>query len=220
MKNLILKTVQLTLLGVMLFAPISAFSEEDVCAPLKDAQIDNNVLAVMLKAADDGDLYRIQPGSSKMGFCINSPVGKVEAQFRTFNGGIALKDNDPKGRAVVTIDVGSLETSSGIVEAMLKSESFFDSEQYPDIIFVSTDMEWITDKKAILKGDLTMRGITKEVAFFVDLEKVKTKQGEDVVTVKAMTTIQRSEFDMFTLSPMVDDRVNLCMTIDAYRYKA
>ncbi len=231
MKNLIFKTLQLTLLGVMLYIPALAFAEdEDVCAPLKGAQIDQNILAVMLKAADDGGLYRIQPDSSKMGFCINSPVGKVEAEFHRFNGGLALKEFNAQspsskssvsqGSVVVRIAVDSLETDSMVIESMLKSESFFDSEKYPDIIFVSTEIEWISDKKAIFKGDLTMRGITKKVAFYVDLKKVKTPQGEDVVTVKATTTIQRSQFDMFTLSPLVDDRVNLCMTIDAYRYKA
>jgi polyisoprenoid-binding protein YceI len=64
-----------------------------------------------------------------------------------------------------------------------------------------------------------MHGVTKTVAFYVDLAKVKTEQGEEVITVKATTTIQRSEFNMHTLSPMVDDRVSLCMTIDAYKYK-
>ena len=226
MNKLISNKLKLVLFGVMLSVSASAYAgDEDLCAPLKDAQIDQNILAVMLKAADDGDLYRIDPDTSKMGFCINSPVGRVEAEFRRFNGGLALKafdeqSSDPQGSTVVRIAVDSLETNSGLIEAMLKGESFFDSEKYPDIIFVSTDIEWISDKKAIFKGDLTMRGITKKVAFYVDMKKIKSSQGDDVVTVKATTTIQRSEFDMYTLSSLVDDRVSLCMTIDAYRYKA
>ena len=62
--------------------------------------------------------------------------------------------------------------------------------------------------------------MTKTVAFYVDLKKVKTEQGEELITVKATTTIQRSEFNMHTLKSMVDDRVSLCMTIDAYKYKS
>ncbi len=222
MKNLIYNLIKATLLGLMLGVSLSAYAEEEpgaLCAPFKDAQIDQDVLAVMLKAAEDGDLYRIKPDSSKMGFCINSPLGEVKAEFRRFNGGMTLKENSQKSRAVVNIVVDSLDADSGLVETMLKSESFFDSELYPNIIFVSTGIEWISDKKAVLKGDLTMHGITKTVAFYVDMKKVKTAQGEDVLTVKATTTIQRSEFAMHTLSPMVDDRVSLCMTVDAYRYK-
>lgn len=220
-KAVIINRVKAVLLGLMLGVSVSAYAkDEKLCAPFKDAKIDQNILTMMLKAAKDGDLYRIKPGSSKMGFCVNSPLGKVEAEFRQFNGGLALKGVNQQGRALVSIAVDSLETDSGIIESMLKSESFFDSEQYPNIIFVSTDFEWITDEKAVLKGDLTMHGVTKPVAFYVDLQKVKTEQGEDVLTVKATTTIQRSEFGMYTLSSMVDDRVSLCMTIDAYRYKA
>ena len=77
----------------------------------------------------------------------------------------------------------------------------------------------MSDKKAVLKGDLTMHGITKAVAFYVELKKTETDYGVETVTVKATTTVQRSEFGMHTLSPMVDDRVSLCMSIDAYRHE-
>ena len=128
-KAVITNRVKAVLLGLMLGVSVSAYAEDaTLCAPFKDAQIDQNILTMMLKAAKDGDLYRIKPGSSKMGFCVNSPVGKVEAEFRQFNGGLALKDVNQQGRALVSIAVDSLETDSGIIESMLKSESFFDSE--------------------------------------------------------------------------------------------
>jgi len=230
--NMILRRLFAPVLLLMLqlvSAPAHAY-DEDLCAPFKNSQIDQGLLAMMLKAAKDGELYRIKPDSSRMGFCVNSPLGPVEAQFRDFQGGLALKENgqpdasaikqnDQQGRVLVRIAVDSLEANSGIIGSMLKGESFFDSEHYPEILFVSTGFEWISDEKAVFKGNLTMRGVTKQVAFYVDMQKVKTLQGEEVLTVKASTTIQRSEFNMYTLSPMVGDRVTLCMTIDAYKYK-
>ena len=219
-KAVITNTVKAISLGLVLGASVSAYAEDEkLCAPFENAQVDQSMLTMMLKAAKDGDLYRINPDSSKMGFCVNGPLGVVEAEFSDFKGGLALKEVNTQGRVMVNIAVDSLKTDSTIIGAMLKSESFFDSEQYPDITFVSTGFEWITDEKAVFKGDLTMHGVTKTVAFYVDLTKVKTLQGEEVITVKATTTIQRSEFNMHTLAPMVDDRVSLCMTIDAYKYK-
>lgn len=224
MKNITnnLKTALLSilLLGVSVpaFAEISDTDDGDICAPFKDASIDQNMVDLMLQAATDGDLYRVKPGSSKMGICINSPVGVVEAEFQEFSGGLALDDFMQQGTSLIKVDVDSLETDSVLIEAMLKGESFLDSEQYPDIIFVSTGIEWIEDKKGVLKGNLTLHGVTKAVAFYVELKKAKT--GEENVTIKATTTIQRSEFGMHTLTPMVDDRVSLCMTIDAYRYQS
>ena len=210
------------LLGtLMLAASLSAHAkDDDVCAPFKDADIDKNMLSLMLQAATDGDLYRIKPGSSKMGFCVNSPLGEVKAEFRNFKGGLALDDFMQQGASLVRIDVDSLDTDSGFIEAMLKSESFFDSEQYPDIIFVSTGIEWMSDNKGVLKGDLTMHGVTKAVAFYVELNKKETDYGVETVTVKATTTVQRSEFGMHTLAPAVDDRVSLCMSIDAYKHQS
>ncbi len=217
------KTIKTALLGVILGVFMSApvFAEDDqICAPFEDSHVDKNLLASMLKAAEDGHLYRIKPDSSKMGFCINSPLGKVEAEFLNFKGGLALQDTQQQGTALVSIQVDSLETDSVLIETMLKGESFFNAEEFPEIIFVSTGVEWINDKKAVLKGDLTMHGITKAVAFYLDMKKAKTAQGEEILTVKATTSIQRSEFGMYTLSPMVDDRVSLCMSIDAYKYQS
>lgn len=210
------------LIFLLMSISLPVFSgNEDICAPFKDAKIDQNLLSLMLQAAHDGNLYRIKPGSSKMGFCVDSPLGKVEGAFRDFMGGLALKDAQQQGgTALVTINVDSLETDSTLIESMLKSESFFDSEQHPEILFASTGMEWINNEKAVIKGNLTLHGVTKPVAFYVVLQKVKSEQGEETLSVKATTTIQRSEFGMYTLSPLVNDRVSLCMMIDAYRYKS
>ena len=217
-----LKSILLSILMLGVFLPVSAeisdAEDGDICAPFKDADIDQNMMALMLQAAADGNLYRIKPGSSKMGLCINSPVGKVEVEFQEFKGGLALNDFIRQGTSLIKIDVDSLQTDSVLIKSMLKSESFLDSEQFPDIIFVSTGIEWIEDGKGVLKGNLTLHGVTKAVAFYVELKKAEA--GEKTITVKATTTIQRSEFGMYTLSPMVDDRVSLCMTIDAYKYQS
>jgi len=205
---------------LMLGVTVSAHAQDEkLCAPFKNANVNQDVIALMLQAAVDGDLYRVKPGSSKMGFCINSPIGVVEAEFRDFKGGLSLDNFMQQGTSLLQVEVDSLESDSGLVEVMLKSESFLDSEQYPNITFVSTGIEWTAEKKGVLKGDLTMHGVTKEVAFYVELTKSGTLPGEETVTVKATTTIQRSEFGMYTMSSMVDDRVRLCMTIDAYKHQ-
>ena len=218
--NLYAKDLKAALVSLLLVlsTPVAA-GDDNLCKPFEDAQIDKSLINTMLQAADDGHLYRIKQGSSRMGFCVNSPLGVVEAEFKNFKGGLALKDTRQDGHALVTIEVDSLDTDSFVIESMLKSESFFDSEVYPEILFVSSGMEWIGEKRAVLKGDLTMHGVTKPVAFYVDLLEAKDGKGEEMLTVKATTTIQRSEFGMYTLSPVVDDRVSLCMSIDAERYQ-
>ncbi len=123
------------LLALVLVLPVSVHAEEaTLCAPFKNAQIDQSKLNVMLNAAKDGDLYRIKPDSSKMGFCVNSPLGVIKAEFHDFKGGLALKETKEQGSVMVNIAVDSLQVDSAIVGAMLKGESFFDSEKFPDIV--------------------------------------------------------------------------------------
>jgi polyisoprenoid-binding protein YceI len=198
---------------------VFAVEDEDLCEPFEEAAIDQSVIAKMLDAAEDGHLYRIKSDSSKMGFCVDSPIGMVSGNFQSFRGGMALKGQSSD--ALVSIDAGSLETNGALIESLLKGDEFFDIEKYPELIFVGSGTEWLSDTKAVLKGELSMRGVTKPVAFYVEVTEVDGELGDsETVLIKATTTLLRSEFGMRTLSPMVSDKVNLCMSVEAERYKS
>ena len=64
---------------------------DELCSPFENTVVDKPLIASMLKAADDGYLYRIKPESSKMGFCVDSTVGRVHGKFQSFSRGIALE---------------------------------------------------------------------------------------------------------------------------------
>jgi len=193
--------------------------EADLCIPFKNAKIDQSLITTMLDAAENGYLYRINSDSSKMGFCVESFIGKVTGDFQKFEGGFAL--NSANNQTLVSINANSLESDNGFIEDLLKSDSFFNVEKYPELIFVSTGFEWLSETRAVLKGNLTMRGITKAVAFYVEITEAETDLGDsDSIIVKATTTVQRSEFGMYSLTSMVSDRVSLCMSVEAQRYRS
>ena len=204
------------LLSFILFMPLAS-GNEDLCTPFKNADIDESLIANMLKAAKDGHLYQIRPNSSKMGFCVESSIGIVEGDFKKFKGGIALKNE--KTQAMVAVDVDSLVTNKSFIKNLLKGEDFFDVESFPDLLFVSSGFEWMSDTKGVLKGELSMHGVTKPVAFYVEIREIDGDLGDsNTILVKATTTILRSEFGMSALSSMVSDKVNLCMSVEAERY--
>jgi polyisoprenoid-binding protein YceI len=218
LKNLILA------LGLVFMVSQPARSEEGpLCAPFKNSSVDESIMAEMLAAAKDGHLYRIQSASSRVGFCVDSPIGEVKGEFKTFDGGLTMqpKTSAEKGRVMVIVDTSSLETSGAFIESLLKSESFFDVENYPEIMFVSTGFEWVSKTEAVLIGELTMHGITKKVGFHVQLieSDEKNKDGAQKIIVKASTLIHRSEFGIYTMSKFVSDSVNLCMSVDAVKVK-
>jgi polyisoprenoid-binding protein YceI len=192
---------------------------DELCTPFKKAAIDQSLIATMLNAAKDGHLYRVIDNTSQMGFCVESSIGVVKGEFQKFKGGIAL--NGEKTLAMLTIDVDSLETDASFIKSLLKGDDFFNVEEFPEVVFVSTGFEWISNTRAVLKGELSMHGVTKPVGFYVEITEIDGDLTDsNSIRVKATTTVQRSEFGMKSLSSMVNDRVNLCMTVEAERYAA
>jgi len=175
----------------------------------------------MLASAKDGHLYRIKPSSSKIGFCVDSPVGMIEGEFKDFSGGLTfLQENvSTDEQALVMVNAASLDTDGPLIEGMLKGKKFFDVKNFPEILFVSTDFKWVSETEAVLLGELTMHGVTKTVGFHVELiEETGDHEQEQRILVKATTLIRRSEFGLTALSTMVSDSVNLCMSVDAIKY--
>ena len=204
---------------ISLFSAAS-MAETDVCAPFKDGAVDAAIVSRMLAAADDGHLYRIDPASSKVGFCVESPVGLIEGEFKDFSGGLTfLQEAVSDEQALVKVRTASLETEGMLIKRMLKGKNFFDVGNYPEILFVSTAFQWVSDTEAVLLGKLTMHGVTRDVGFHVVLVQEPAGGGaQQRIRVKATTLIRRSEFGLSALYPMVSDSVNLCMSVDAVKY--
>ena len=198
--------------------------ESDLCAPFMDGKVDDTVISSMLKAAKDGYLYRIRKDSSRVGFCVDSEVKRVEATFHDFQGGVALTPANWVARdqqAMMVIRTASLDTRGSVIEDLIKSKRFFDVERYPEILFVSQRFEWLGNDKARIHGELTVHGVTRPVALDVTLvpEHKRDAGGEDSILIKASTVIRRSDYGMDNLSALVSDQVKLCMTVEVVRYR-
>jgi polyisoprenoid-binding protein YceI len=188
----------------------------DVCEPFMDGRVDESLLSGMLSSAEDGHLYRIQPGSSQVGFCVNSALKRIEGNFTEFKGGMTLDNGAANnGQTLVLIRTDSLDTQGALVRNLIKGESFFDVEKYPDILFVSNSFAWTGADTAIMKGDLTLRGITRPILFEVTLTPAKT----GMITVKATATINRADYGMDKLDSLVNGEVQLCLSVEALKFE-
>jgi len=207
--------------------PVFALESEGkngrICAPFLNGVVDPAIVNSMLQAAKEGNLYRIQPKSSKVGFCVESCIGRLEAEFKDIQGGLALRRKvwGDESQMLVMVDTNSLEMKENFVKHLLKSESFLDTETYPRILFVSTQLSWLDHEKAVLEGKLTMHGVTKPVSFDVKITRQANKDPERVadIIVTASSFIKRSDFGMHHLTFLVDDTVELCMRIEASLFK-
>ena len=160
--------------------------------------------------------YEIEPQSSRMEFRVDSPVGDVWASFQDFEGSfLMLNSGIHDALASININADSLDTSAGLIGMMLKSERFFDVENFPSMSFIGSSFEWYGDRRAVLKGYMTIKDVTRQVAFYVELVNAAEQGYSDRIIVKASTTIKRSEFGIKGLLPVVSDNVNLFMSIEA-----
>ena len=202
---------------------VAASAAGKSCSLFENGKIEKSVLATLLKAAKNGHMYRVQTSTSQIRFCVDSKIKNVEGSFKDVQGGIALnqKQTDSE-QAVIVINTRSLETGNLLVKNVIKGKDFFDVEKYPEILFVSTGVEWTSPTKAVLKGKLTLHGVTKSVRFDVELTGAggKAAQNEEIILVRATTTIKRSDFGMGNFSGMVNDAVKLCMSVKAKKYSA
>ncbi|VAW51502.1 hypothetical protein MNBD_GAMMA05-1755 [hydrothermal vent metagenome] len=208
--KLIASLLLLAMMGCTAVNPINT----DAKRSNKYDRITTNTLPVL-----KNNIYEIQLNTSTIKFRVDSPIGEVWGSFQDFEGSFTMINNGASNQsAIVDINTKSLHVDSSLIKAMLKSEIFFNVEKFPSMHFVGDSFEWFNDKNAVLKGDLTINNITRPIAFYVELVKPDiTGPYSERITVKATTTIKRSEFGIHTLLPAISDNVNLFMDIDALK---
>jgi polyisoprenoid-binding protein YceI len=205
------------------FALQSAESDGKLCAPFRGGVVDPAIVNSMLQAAAENRLYRIVQKSSNVGFCVDSIIGRVEAEFKGIQGGFALRREvwGDESQMLVMVDANSLAMDECFVKSMLESEHFLDIETYPRMLFVSSQLRWLDHEKAILEGMLTMHGVTKLVRFDVKMTTVTNKDPLNVadIVITAQSFINRTDFGMDHLDFLVSDEIELCMRIEASLFK-
>jgi len=100
----------------------------------------------------------------------------LTGRFNTFTGSFEYDEKDPSKASVqVEIDTASVDSNHAERDKHLRGDDFLDVEKYPKATFVSTSFSENDDGTAVLKGDLTLHGVTKPVT--IDVEHIG--HGED-----------------------------------------
>ncbi len=142
------------------------------------------------------DEFQVDPVHSSINFKVrHMMVGKVRGQFKDFNVTVLGDLADlTKAKVEAKIKVASLDTKDPKRDEHLRSEDFFFAEKFPDIAFVSKSVEK-KDEQYLLKGSLTMRGVTKEIEIpFEVLGEIKNAKGEVRVGIEANTKLNRIDY--------------------------
>ena len=89
-------------------------------------------------------------------------------RFNDFDGSFTYDEKNPSSSSVaVNIRPGSVDTNLAERDKHLRSKDFLSAEKFPSAKFVSTAYEAKGDNKGVLKGSLTLRGVTKPITIDV-----------------------------------------------------
>ncbi len=161
--------------------------------------------------------YRVDSGATRVHFHVKALIGGYDGDFVMPDGSVSISAENP-GRAAIDIafPVEKLTTGDSATDAMLKGDSFFDNQHFPNIRFVARNAPLVERNMSVqFPGDLTMHGQTHPVTLSIHLVGGTSEKTShpSALHFSGTTTVERSQFGMGFGRPFVSNRVEL--TIDA-----
>lgn len=104
-------------------------------------------------------------------FQVRHMFTRFRGRFRTVRGTIERDDADvTRSRVVAEVEAASVDTDLAARDEHLRSADFFDVANHPLLRFESRRFEPAGDGRYRMIGDLSIRGVTREVAFDVTFD--------------------------------------------------
>lgn len=169
-------------------------------------------------------IWKIDGAHTNLGFTVkHMMVSRVRGSFTDVEGTI---EGDPvnlaDSKVHFKVNMESINTNNEDRDNHLRSADFFEVEKYPTMDFVSTKITETSEDEFDLTGDLTIKGITKEVTFKVEFEgKAVDPWGQDVAGFTAEGSINRKEFGLTwnqaleTGGFVVGDKIKITIELEA-----
>lgn len=166
--------------------------------------------------------WRIEANRSRVSFTIGKRLMFVKhltvaGHFADIAGTIVVDAPLPtQARAAISIGVASIDTGNARRDAHLLTPDFFDVAQFPTITFTSRSVQ-VGDRsngRYHMTGDLTIRGITRQVTLVAHYTRPLPKAVEPTAHILATTTVNRRDFGMTWNKPHINVEDELQITLD------
>ncbi len=143
--------------------------------------------------------WNLDPTHSEVQFKVKHLViSTVTGSFNQFESQLTKAgDNWENAHVSFSVDINSIDTNNSDRDGHLKSADFFDSENHPKMTFKSTTFNQINENEYKLSGDLTIKGVTKNVEFNVTFGgEMLDPYGNHKAGFEATGEISREEFGL------------------------
>lgn len=150
-------------------------------------------------------------------------VSTVKGVFREWSGTIVFDESNPAASSVeATLKAASIDTGIEARDNHLRSDDFFNAEQYPTLSFKSTSVVVEDATHYAVTGLLVIRDVAKPVTLNVEYDgQIKDAYGKQRAAFTAETTINRKEFNLNwngvieTGGVVVSDKIKITLHIAA-----
>lgn len=188
------------------------------------------ILSMAMMAAPTalaGDVWKIDKGHSEASFQVRHLVTQTRGRFTDFDGQIVADSAKPEASSVeFKIKVTSIDTDVEDRDKHLRSPDFFDVATYPEITFNSTSVKSSGKDTYAVTGNLTMRGVTKQITLPVTfLGTAKDPWGNERAGFETTITLNRKDYGINwnkTLDQggfVLSDEVKVAINIEAIKQK-
>ena len=167
--------------------------------------------------------WNVDTVHSYVGFTIkHMMVSKVRGRFTALTAEFTTAENPLESTVTATIDAGSIDTGNEMRDNHIRSGDFFDAANHPSITFSSTGIRF-EDGEFLLDGELSIRGVTKQVTLLLDSPAFGPGPGGGVKAgLSASLEINRHDFGVSYNGPIpgggggvvVSEKVTITLEIE------
>lgn len=151
---------------------------------------------LLVAGAAVAQTWKVDASHSNIGFSVpHMVVSEQEGNFKEYSITVISKTDDFNGAEVeFSAKAASINTANEKRDGHLASADFFDAAKYPEVSFKGKLVK--ENGKYLLKGDFTMKGVTKAVTFDVTYGGTVKAWGKDVAGFKINGKVNRQDYGL------------------------
>jgi polyisoprenoid-binding protein YceI len=185
-------------------------------------------LTLAIASGASAQSWDLDAAHSSVGFSVRHMViSKTTGKFNEFSGAVKFDGkNFAAGSVEITVQIASIDTDNEKRDDHLRSPEFFDAEKFATMNFKSKKVTAGEGNEFTIVGDLTIKGVTKEVEFAAEFNgAVDDPWGNSRAGFSAATEINRQDFGLTwskTLEAgglIVGDKVGITLEIEVVKSK-
>ena len=174
------------------------------------------IAALFVSSNSNAAEYIVDPVHSSVDFEIgHMGISEITGRFRGYSGVIEFDpDNIAATTLSATLEITSIDTANEKRDEHLQQDDYFHSAEYPYITFVSTGVEEGEEEdEFILKGELSMHGMTQEVEMEFEFGGMtKNHKGQEIIGFELEGEVNRMDFGVGSEQKL--DNGNLALGVD------